>query len=183
MAISPRPLAVITGASSGLGLELARCCVYGGYDAIVAAAGPEIYDVALGLRASGANVEAMQVDLATQAGAECLYEALSGQQVHALLAHVDTNVTGTLHLLHKVGADMRAAGVGRILIAGSIACALRAELNGVSVTCVMPGATGTDLFENEQAPEEVAKAGFEAMQRGDGDVTASHGNKLRRSAA
>jgi len=70
---SSRPLAVVTGASSGIGLELARCCVHGGYDALIAADGPEIHDVALGLRASGANIDVVQADLATADGVDQLY--------------------------------------------------------------------------------------------------------------
>ena len=84
---------------------------------------------------------------------------------------IDTNITGTIYLIQKVGRDMRARGVGRILITGSIAgfmpgtfhavynaskafldsfsFALRAEIkdSGVTVTCLMPGATETDFFE------------------------------------
>ena len=110
---------------------------------------------------------------------------------------------------------MRARGEGRILITGSIAglmpgtfqavyngtkafldsfsFALRHELedSGVTVTCLMPGATETEFFERadmmdtkvgtekKMAPEDVAKVGFEAMLRGDGDVVAGWGNKLR----
>ena len=84
---------------------------------------------------------------------------------------VDTNITGTVYLIHKVGRHMRARGSGRILITGSIAgfmpggyqavhnatnafldsfaFALRHELrdSDVSVTCLMPGATETEFFE------------------------------------
>jgi uncharacterized protein len=236
---SSRPLAVVTGASSGIGLELARCCVHGGYDALIAADGPEIHDVALGLRASGANIDVVQADLATADGVDQLYSAIGRRPVAALLANagrglgqafldqhfddiqrvIDTNVTGTLYLIHKVAKDMRAAGEGKILITGSIAgffpgtyqavyngtkalldsfaFALRAELedSGVSVTCLMPGATETDFFETaglldtrlgsskKQAPDEVARIGFEAMQRGDGDVVPGWGNKLRAAIA
>ena len=223
MAISARPLAVITGASSGVGLELARCCVYGGYDAVIAASSPEIHDVALGLRASGAMVEAVQTHLATRAGVDALLEAVGGRQVHALLADagaqrvIDTDVSGTSYLLHTVGSDMHAARSGRILITGSIAgfvpgtfqavynatkalldsfaFALRAELedSGVTVTCLMPGATETDFFgiggmldtrvgtPHKAAPEDVAKVGFEAMLRGDDEVIAGWGSKLRQA--
>lgn len=237
--VGARPLAVVTGASSGIGLELARCCVHGGYDALIAADGPEIHDVALGLRASGANVDVVQADLATADGVNQLYWAIGRRPVAALLANagrglggafldqsfddiqrvIDTNVTGTLSLIHQIGRDMRAAGEGKILITGSIAgCipgtyqavyngtkalldsfayALRAELedSGVSVTCLMPGATETDFFETagmldtrlgaskKQPPEEVARLGFEAMQRGDGDVVAGWSNKLRAAIA
>jgi short-subunit dehydrogenase len=95
---------------------------------------------------------------------------------------VDTNVTGTIYLVHKIGREMRAHGQGRILITGSIAgfmpgtyqavyngtmafldlfsYALRAELDGcgVTVTCLMPGATETD-------PAEVAASGFKATEK------------------
>lgn len=128
---------------------------------------------------------------------------------------IDTNVTGTVYLLHKIGRDMRARGFGKILITGSIAglipgtfqaiyngtkalldsfsFALRAELkgSGVSVTCLMPGATETEFFERagmldtkagagkKQAADEVARIGFEAMERGDGDVVTGWNNKLQ----
>jgi short-subunit dehydrogenase len=132
---------------------------------------------------------------------------------------VNTNVVGTLYLLHKVGQDMRRRGEGRILITGSIAgfmpgtyqavyngtkalldsfaFALRAELkgSGVTVTCLMPGATETEFFERadmldtkvgtekKQDPNEVAKLGFDAMMRGEGDVITGWNNKLRAAIA
>ena len=84
---------------------------------------------------------------------------------------VDTNITGTIYLIQKVGRDMRRRGQGRILITGSIAgftpgtyqavynatkafldsfsFALRAEVKdkGITVTCLMPGVTETEFFE------------------------------------
>ncbi len=84
---------------------------------------------------------------------------------------IDTNVTGTVYLVQLAGRDMRDRGRGRMLLTGSIAgfmpgtynavynatkafidsfsFALRAELKdtGVTVTCLMPGATETDFFE------------------------------------
>ncbi len=129
------------------------------------------------------------------------------------------NITGTLLLIHKVGRDMRAAGSGRILITGSIAgfmpgtyqavynaskafldsfsFALRHELwnSGVSVTCLMPGATETEFFERADMldtkigqqkkadPVEVAKVGFEAMMKGTGDVVPGWQNKLQAAIA
>src|SRR5205807_9319123 len=119
---------------------------------------------------------------------------------------IDTNVTGTLALIHKVGRDMVTRGRGRILITGSIAgfmpgtyqavyngtkalldsfsFALRAELkdSGVTVTCLMPGATETEIFDRahmtdtkvgqsaKDDPTYVANTGFDAMMNGDGDV-------------
>jgi short-subunit dehydrogenase len=93
------------------------------------------------------------------------------QDFDAVRHVVDTNVTGTLYLLQKIGRDMRARGQGRIQITGSIAgfmprtyqavyngtkafldtfsYALRHEAKdtGITVTCLMPGATEIEFFE------------------------------------
>jgi uncharacterized protein len=230
-----RPLAVVTGASTGIGFELAKCCGSAGYDLLIAADEAKIQLAATTLRETGASVEALEADLATMTGVDALYDAVRGRPVAALLANagrglghafldqdwsdiqrvIDTNVTGTLYLVHRVGRDMRARRSGRILITGSIAglipgtyqavyngtkalldsfaFALRAELedSGVTVTCLMPGATETEFFERadlldtkvgtqkKMAADEVARAGFEAMQKGDGDVVTGWNNKLR----
>ncbi|MFZ5896305.1 MAG: SDR family NAD(P)-dependent oxidoreductase [Myxococcota bacterium] len=235
MSTQSRPLAMVTGASTGIGFELANCCGEHGFDLVIAADEPEIHSAAAALRNSGAAVTAVEADLATQEGCDRLYAAAQGRPIAALLANagrglghafldqdfsgirrvIDTNVTGTVYLVHKVGRDMRTRGEGRILITGSIAgfmpgtfqavyngtkafldsfsFALRAELkdSGVSVTCLMPGATETDFFERadmldtrvgsgkKQPADEVAKSGFEAMMRGEGDVVTGWQNKLR----
>jgi uncharacterized protein len=235
MATQARPLAVVTGASTGIGFELAMCCAQNGYGLLIAADEPAIHTAASEIASLGVSVEAVEADLATSEGVSRLYQAIGGREVAALLANagrglgrafldqdfgdirrvIDTNVTGTLDLIHRVGRDMRAARRGRILITGSIAgfmpgtyqavyngtkalldsfsFALRAELkdSGVTVTCLMPGATETEFFERadlmdtkvgtekKQPADEVAKIGFEAMQRGDGDVVAGWTNKLR----
>jgi short-subunit dehydrogenase len=237
MATQARSLAIVTGASSGIGLELAKCCAKQGFDLLIAADEPQVQNAAESLRQLGVSVEAVQADLSTTAGVDKLYAATAGRPVAALLANagrglghgfldqdftqarriVDTNITGTIYLLHKVGRDMRKRGQGRILITGSIAgfmpgtyqavyngtkafldsfsFALRAELkdSGVTVTCLMPGATETEFFERadmldtsigsspKQAADEVAKTGFEAMMRGDGDVVTGWQNKLRQA--
>lgn len=132
---------------------------------------------------------------------------------------IDTNVTGTLYVIQKVGRDMRARGCGRILITGSIAgflpgsyqaayngsktfidsfaLALREEVKGqgITVTCLMPGATETELFDRagmtdtaigqqkKDDPAEVARIGFEAMPRHDADVVSGWNNKLQSAVA
>jgi short-subunit dehydrogenase len=136
-----RPLAVVTGASSGIGLELARCCIADGYDVVVCADEPEIAAAAAELGQGGAAVETVQADLATGEGTERLLGAIGDRPVDALLANagiglgnafldqdlgeaervVALNVTGTLALVHAIGRRMRARGEGRILITGSIA--------------------------------------------------------------
>jgi short-subunit dehydrogenase len=186
-----RPLAVVTGASTGIGLELARCCAENGHDLLTVADEPRIEEAARQLRSHGVEVQALQADLATLEGVERLVAAVGGRPVDALLANagrglgkgfldqdfdearrvLDTNITGTIALLHRLGREMRARGRGRILITGSIAgfmpgsfqavyngtkafldsfaYALREELkdSGVTVTCLMPGPTDTEFFE------------------------------------
>lgn len=235
----PRSLAIVTGASSGIGYELAKCCATNGFDLLVAADEQEIHSAAQYLRALGVAVEAVEADLATMEGVEKLYAATKGRPVEALLANagrglgkgfldqdfnevrhvVDTNITGTIYLLQMVGKDMRAQRRGRILITGSIAgfipgtyqavyngtkafldsfsFALRAELkdSGVTVTCLMPGATETEFFERadmldtkvgqseKDDPAEVAQIGFDAMMKGEGDVVSGWKNKLQSAIA
>src|SRR5688500_2382402 len=136
-----KPLAVVTGASTGIGYELAKLCARNGFDLVIAANEPAIEKAAQDLRALGAAVEAVETDLATLEGVDKLYTAVKGRPVEALLANaghglghgfldqdfadvrhvIDTNVTGTLYLIHKIGSDMRARKQGRILITGSIA--------------------------------------------------------------
>jgi len=183
--------AIVTGASTGIGLELARRCAAEGFDLLIAADEPEIEQVAASLRRSGREVEAIQADLATTEGVEQLCAATKGRPVDALLANagrglghafldqdfgkvravIDTNIAGTVYLIHKIGNDMRQRNCGRILITGSIAgfipgsfqavyngtkaflnsfsFALREELKDtkVTVTCLMPGATDTSFFK------------------------------------
>jgi short-subunit dehydrogenase len=136
-----RPLAIVTGASSGIGLELAQICAQDGYDLIVAADQAEIQDAAQRLRSHGGEVTAVNVDLATKDGVDTLWKAVGGRKVDALLANaghglghafldqdftevrhvIDTNVTGTIYLAQLVGKTMRERGEGRILFTGSIA--------------------------------------------------------------
>lgn len=185
-----RRFAIVTGASTGIGFELAKCCARQGFDLLIAADEPAIEMAATELRSFGGSVAAVQADLSEQAGVDRLYAAASDRPVDALLANagrgfghafleqpfdaarrvIDTNITGTIYLVHRVGNDMRRRNAGRILITGSIAgfvpgsfqaiynaskaflnsfsFALREELrdSNVTVTCLMPGATDTDFF-------------------------------------
>lgn len=137
---SARPLALVTGASSGIGLELALLCAAHGHDLLIAADRP-LGDATRGVEDLGARVEALEVDLADEAGVQLLCTALRGRTPDVLIANaghglgrgfldqdfddirhvVDTNITGTLLLIQHVGRLMRSAGRGRMLITGSIA--------------------------------------------------------------
>lgn len=135
-----RSFAIVTGASSGIGFELARIAAENGHDLLIAA-DRDLAPAAEKLRALGGSVEAIEADLATQEGVDRLYAAAAGRPVDALFANaghglghafldqdfddirhvIETNVTGTLYLLQKVARDMKARNAGRILITGSIA--------------------------------------------------------------
>jgi short-subunit dehydrogenase len=209
--------AILTGASSGIGLELAKCCARGGYDLLIAADEPEIENAARSIRELGVNVDVVQADLATVKGVQQLYNGTKGRPVDALLANagrglgrafldqdlpqaqrvVDTNITGTIALIHMVGRDMRQRNSGRILITGSIAgfipgpfqavyngtkafldsfsFALAEELRdtNVTVTCLMPGATDTKFFERA----DMMDTGVGVAEKDDPAIVAAAGFK------
>lgn len=234
-------LAVITGASSGIGYELAKVAGADGYDLIIVADEPRIAVVAAQLQAAGISAQGVEADLSTIEGVDRLLEEVEadGRSVDLLMANagrglghgfldqdfgevkrvIGTNIVGTTYLVQQVGQAMRARGAGRILFTGSIAgfmpgtfqaiynaskafinsfsFALREELKdtGVTVTCLMPGATETDFFRradmldtavgqaDKDAPGFVAQTGYQAMMAGEGDVVSGWKNKLMSAAA
>jgi short-subunit dehydrogenase len=227
--------AIVTGASTGIGRELAIIAARNGYDLLLAADTAGLAEVAAACKAAGADVDILEVDLATTDGVDQLYAATQGRAVDALFANaghglgrafleqdfdevrhvIDTNITGTVYLIQQVARDMVELGEGRILITGSIAgfmpgsfqavyngtkafidsfaYALRNELKetGVTVTCLMPGATDTAFFaradmldtkvgtDEKDDPVAVAQAGFDAMLAGQAEVVAGWKNKLQ----
>jgi short-subunit dehydrogenase len=140
MATAARPLAIVTGASAGIGLELARIAAQQ-FDLVVVADEPRIEEAAASIRTPERQVMAVQADLATTEGVDKLYDAVAGRPVEALFANagrglgrafvdqdwneirrvIDTNVTGTVYLVQKFARDMKQRGRGKILFTGSIA--------------------------------------------------------------
>jgi len=161
-----RPFAIVTGASSGIGLHLAKELAARGYDLVVSADNQEIHDAADSLREVGAQVWAVQSDLATADGVEELQTA-----VKDVGRPVDVNVAAPVNLAKQLLPDMVDRGQGRVLVTASVAgvmpgpwCAtyaasksfllswaeaIRYELrdSGVTVTALMPGPTDTDFFD------------------------------------
>ena len=82
-----RPLAVVTGASSGIGRELAQLAVQDGHDLVIAADQGPLEEAAIALRAGGAHVEAVEADLSTAFGVDKLMLAINGRPVELLIAN------------------------------------------------------------------------------------------------
>lgn len=149
---STRQFAVVTGASSGIGFELARQFVENGFDVLIAAEDAGITEAAKSL-ADGARVESLQVDLATHDGVETLYAKIQslGRPVDAIAINagvgvggeftetkledelnlINLNVVSTVHLAKRVARDMVKRGSGRILFTSSIAAILPAPFEAV----------------------------------------------------
>ncbi len=136
---SDRKLAVITGASSGIGLELARQCAANGFDLLICADDAEIHRVANSIDPRAITVQA---DLSTSAGVEQLADAIrgTGRPVDALLLNAGVGVGGrfletdlaaelrmialncnhTVHVAKLIVPAMVARGKGRVLVTGSV---------------------------------------------------------------
>jgi uncharacterized protein len=141
--MTSRPLAVVTGASSGIGLELARQFATHGFDLVVNAEDAELDTAADELRAEGVDVSAVRLDLRTRDGVAGLYAAVAatGRPVAAVAlnagvgkggpfvenpiedeqAIIDLNVTATFRLAKLFLRDMAARDEGKLLITSSIA--------------------------------------------------------------
>lgn len=138
--MSDTRLAVVTGASTGIGYELARFAVEDGYDLLICADEPAIEHAAEKLRRLGGTVQTMQVDLATVEGTDDFWAAVGDRHVDIFCANagralgtafheqewdairrlIMLNMVQTTTLVHRVGLRMQAQGRGRILVTGSI---------------------------------------------------------------
>jgi short-subunit dehydrogenase len=136
-----RKLAIVTGASTGIGLELARCAAEDGCDLVICADEARIEEAAAELRSLGGTVEAVQADLSTEYGVLTLWHHVGAREVDYLMANagltlghafvdqqwpdiqrlLGLNILGTTLLLHRALPRMQSRGEGRVLITGSIA--------------------------------------------------------------
>ena len=143
MTSSTRPLALVTGASSGIGLELAKQFAENGFDLVVAAEDDELDAAAEQLRAMGTAVSPVRVDLTRYDDVELLWKAVTGSgrpldaaalnagvgvgggfidgPLEADLNLVQLNVVSTMHLAKRVLQQMAARGEGRVLFTSSVA--------------------------------------------------------------
>src|SRR5258707_9174426 len=90
----PDKLALVTGASTGIGYFLAQECANHGYNLIVAADEARIEKAAEQLREVGVEVQAVEADLATVEGVDRLYAAADGRPIDLLLANAGRGLGG-----------------------------------------------------------------------------------------
>jgi uncharacterized protein len=143
-AAESRPIALVTGASSGIGLELAKQFAHNGFDLVLAAEDTALTDAARECESAGVSVLSVQTDLATYEGVEELWSAVTGAgrplEAVALnagigaggefvdgtdldeeLKLVNLNVVSTVHLAKRVLPGMVDRGRGQVLLTSSIA--------------------------------------------------------------
>lgn len=145
--------AVVTGASSGIGLELAKQFGQNGFELLIVSNSDEIFSAQRELEEAGYTVEAMKANLATFSGVENLYQAIQryGKHPDALAINagvgvggpfIDTNlkeeinlinlnIVSAVHLLKRILPDMKERGKGKILFTSSIASQMPSPFEAV----------------------------------------------------
>jgi short-subunit dehydrogenase len=149
--MTDRSLALVTGASSGIGLELAKQFAQHDFDLVIAAEDDELSSAANAIGGFGATVTPVRVDLSTPDGVEELYSRLPGPvdaaalnagigmggafatdtDLEQELRIVDLNCRSTVHLAKLLLRDMVARDAGRVLITSSIAATMPGSFQAV----------------------------------------------------
>lgn len=139
---STRPLALVTGGSSGIGFELAKQFAERGYDVAISGQSERVFASVTELKKLGVEAFPYQGDAGTYDGVEGFWEfTLSqGRPVAAAALNVGighggsfventlddefkiiaVNITGTVHMAKRVVQHMVFNGDGKILIVSSV---------------------------------------------------------------
>lgn len=152
--LDPKPLALVTGASRGIGLELAKQFARNGFDLIINSEDPDrLGSAASELGELGAGVRTVAADLRSAEGVATLYRQVSaggtplsaaalnagvGQggpfldtDIDDEVSIVDLNITSTLRLAKLVLRDMVARDEGRVLVTSSVASTMPGTFQSV----------------------------------------------------
>ncbi|MGW5219026.1 SDR family NAD(P)-dependent oxidoreductase [Nocardia sp. NPDC004085] len=179
--MTDRPLALVTGASSGIGFELARQFIAHGYDVVIAAEDEAVKTAAAALHDPRYDVRPVQVDLRTADGVEQLYRAATDNDrmpdavalnagigrggafvetdLDDELAVIDLDIRSTVHLTKLVLRDMVERNDGKLLFTSSIAA-------------TMPGARQAVYNASKSFIQSFAKALREELRDTEVTVTA-----------
>jgi uncharacterized protein len=167
----PRPLAAVTGASSGIGREIAIELARRGYDLVIAAEDDELAGAAAAIEAEGAGVDSVRCDLRDASAVETFHSAITSDgrplEVIALnagvgrggafvdndladeLSIVDLNITSTIRLAKAVLPAMVAQGSGRVLVTSSIASEMPGSFQAVYNASKSFVQSFTEALQNE----------------------------------
>ncbi|WP_189216651.1 MULTISPECIES: SDR family NAD(P)-dependent oxidoreductase [Streptomyces] len=146
-----RPLALVTGASSGIGYELARRFAEHGFDLLINAEDERLEHAAQLLRETGAQVRPVRADLRAPAGVDRLVAATTGLTVDVAALNagigrggafldadpadeqsvIDLNVSSTVRLAKPLLREMVARGEGRLMFTSSVAAMMPGSFQAV----------------------------------------------------
>ncbi len=136
-----KPLALITGASSGIGFELAKVFADNNFDLIIVAEDAAINEAGQSIRNLGKEVTALQINLASFKGVEELCATIKGRKIDVAAINagvgvggefiatdlsdemnmMQLNVMGAVHLAKYLAKDFVQRGGGKILFTSSLA--------------------------------------------------------------
>ncbi|MDO5658425.1 MAG: SDR family NAD(P)-dependent oxidoreductase [Paracoccus sp. (in: a-proteobacteria)] len=146
-----RPLALVTGGSAGIGLELAKLLAAGGYELIVTGSSDRTAKAAQDLRATGVPVTPVQSDLSTPEGVASVVAAVGTRPLDALILNagiatggasfldmplerhlglIDLNIGSTVRLCHALLPNVIAAE-GKVLMVSSLSATTPTPYEGV----------------------------------------------------
>ena len=176
--MTTRPFAVVTGASSGIGYELAKQFAEHGHDLLIASEDAGIVEAQQALEALGITVQSVRGDLSTPEGVNELYDQIQllGRAVDAIamnagigvggdfvretdleteLTLIDLNVRSTVHLAKLVLQDRVERGEGRVLFTSSIAPVMPGPFEAVYAASKAFILSFSDALRNELKDTQV----------------------------